>query len=99
MARLSLPLLILLFALPVPRCEAAKVKVWHHHEKAHFDKAQLRQVVISSEGVLRLSRQLRPLAGLEATHVWDLVEDRDGNLFAATGDEGRIYKLAPDGKA
>src|SRR5262249_47335085 len=78
---------------------AAKVKVWNHHAPAHYDRAQLKQAVVSSEGVVRLSRQLKPLAGIEATHVWDVVEDRDGNLFVATGDEGKVFKVTADGKA
>jgi outer membrane protein assembly factor BamB len=77
---------------------AAKVRVWYQHTPAQYDKAQLKQMVLSNEGVLRLSRQLRPLAGLDAAHVWDMVEDRDGNLFVATGDEGKIYKVSADGK-
>jgi hypothetical protein len=77
---------------------AAKVKVWHQHTPAHFEKAQFKNAVISSEGALRLSRQLRPLANLNATRVWSVIEDRDGNLLVATGDEGRIFKVAPDGK-
>src|SRR5437868_12857228 len=79
-------------------CQAAKVKVWHHNTPAHYDKAQLKGAVVSNEGALRLSRQLKPLAGLDATHVWDVVEDRDGNLFVATGDEGKLYKVTPEGK-
>jgi hypothetical protein len=86
---------ILLVAVP---CQAAKVKVWHHHTPANYDKAQLKQAVVSNEGALRLSRQLRPLAGLDATHVWDLVEDRQGNLYVATGDDGKIFKVNAAGK-
>jgi hypothetical protein len=78
--------------------QAAKVKVWHHHTPAHYEKATLKHAVLSNEGAVRLSRDLKPLAALEATHVWDVVEDRDGNLFVATGDEGRIFKVTPDGK-
>src|SRR5260221_7677000 len=78
--------------------QAAKVKVWHHHTPAHYEKAHFKHVVISNEGVLRLSRQLKPLTSLQATHVWDVVEDRAGNLFVATGDEGKIYKVSGDGK-
>jgi sugar lactone lactonase YvrE len=77
---------------------AAKVKVWHQHTPAQYDKAQLKQMVLSNEGVLRLSRQLRPLAGIDAAHVWDMVEDGDGNLIVATGNEGKIYKVSPEGK-
>src|SRR5689334_6020927 len=70
---------------PLPG-RAAKVKVWHQHSPAHYDKAAFRHAVLSSEGTLRLSRQLKPLATLDASHVWDMVEDRDGNLIVATGD-------------
>src|SRR5579871_3614905 len=86
------------FLVPSSFLFAAKVKVWYQHTPAQYDKAQLKQMVLSNEGVLRLSRQLRPLAGLDVAHIWDMVEDRDGNLFVATGDEGKIYKVAADGK-
>jgi hypothetical protein len=81
-----------------PACEAARVKAWHHARPVHYDKAKLRRAVVSSEGTLRLGRQLRPLAALEATHVWAVVEDRAGNLYAGTGDEGKVYKVTPEGK-
>jgi hypothetical protein len=83
---------------PASFLHAAKVKVWHQHLPGQYDKAQFKQMVISSEGTLRLSRQLRPLVGLDASHVWDMVEDRDGNLFVATGNEGKIYKVPAEGK-
>jgi outer membrane protein assembly factor BamB len=79
--------------------EAAKVKVWQQNAPAHYDKAQLKNAVVSSEGTLRLSRQLKPLTGLDAAHVWDVIEDKDGALLAATGDEGKVYKVTADGKA
>jgi hypothetical protein len=83
---------------PLATIQAGKVKVWHQRTPAHYDKAQLKQTVITSEGTLRLSRQLKPLASLNVAHVWDIVEDKDGNLYVATGDEGKVYKVAPDGK-
>jgi outer membrane protein assembly factor BamB len=78
---------------------AAKVKVWHHHGPEHYEKAKFKHLVVSSEGALRLSRRVRPLANLDATHVWDAVEDRQGNLFVATGDNGKIYKINAAGKS
>jgi hypothetical protein len=86
-----------LLALPAVGL-AARIKVWHHHTAANFEKARFHHAVISNEGALRLSRQLRPLAAVEATHVWDVVEDRAGNLYAATGDEGKIFKISAAGK-
>jgi hypothetical protein len=78
--------------------QAAKVKVWHHHSQSHYEKAKFKNMVVTSEGALRLSRQLKPFAGLDATHVWDVVEDKQGHLIVATGDAGKIYKVNPEGK-
>src|SRR5438270_7520154 len=89
---------IAVIGLVPARAGAAKVKVWHHHNAGHHDKAQLRHAVVSSEGALRLSREFKLLANLDATHVWDVVEDRSGNLFVATGNEGKLFKVSPDGK-
>jgi hypothetical protein len=88
---------VLVLAALCASLHAARVKVWHQHSSSQYEKAHFSNTVISNEGTLRLSRQLRPLANLDATHVWDLLEDRDGNLIAATGDEGKIYKITPDG--
>ena len=94
------PFLALLFLLiPLSRANSAKVKVWHQHTHSHYEKAKFHQAVVTSEGALRLSRQVKPLAGLEAANVWDLAEDKQGNLYAGTGDEGKLYKITPDGKA
>lgn len=85
----------LLFPMP---CLAAKVKVWHQNTPSSYEKARLKQAVVNSEGVVQLARQLKPLAGLDASHVWSVIEDRQGNLFVATGDDGKLYRLAADGK-
>src|SRR5258708_38970562 len=79
--------------------QAAKVKVWQQQLQSHFDKAHFKQAIVTSEGTLRLSRQAKMLANLEAAHIWDMVEDKDGNLYVATGDEGKLWRVAPDGKA
>src|SRR5260370_36096783 len=78
---------------------AGKVKTYTAAATAHFDKAQLQSVVVTSEGAIRLARAMKPLpGGIEATRIWDVVEDKAGNLFVATGDEGKIFKITPDGK-
>jgi hypothetical protein len=92
---IALPLL----CVAVSSADAAKVKVWHPHQQSHYEKAKFSGAVVTSEGALRLSRQVKPLAGLEAANVWDLALDKAGNLYAATGDEGKLFKITPDGKA
>jgi outer membrane protein assembly factor BamB len=84
--------------LPARFARAGKVKVWHHARPADHEKARLHQAVVSSEGVIRLARRLEPLANLDARHVWALAEDSQGNLYAATGDEGKLFRISPAGK-
>jgi sugar lactone lactonase YvrE len=99
--RICRSLLVLsIFLIPLPAAQGAKVKVWQQHSHSSFDKAKFAQSVVTSEGTLRLSRQVKPLANLDVGNVWDLAEDKAGNLYAATsGDEGKLYKITPDGKA
>jgi hypothetical protein len=94
--RSVLPAAVCLFL--VSSSDGAKVKVWYHSGQSHHEKAQLKQAVVTSEGALRLSRQVKAFAGLQATHIWAIIEDKAGNLFVATGDEGKIFKVAADGK-
>src|SRR5262245_45448927 len=77
---------------------AAKVKVWQQASAKDFDKAKFQQAILSSDGTIQLSRLVKPLSDVKAAHVWDLAEDAKANLYAATGDEGKLYKIAPDGK-
>jgi hypothetical protein len=102
MVRISLPstlgLAVVYAIIAAPFCQGAKVKVWDQHTPSHYEKAQFQQAVVSSEGVIRLGRRLKPFADLDAAHVWSLVEVKDGVLFAAAGDEGKVYKIASDGK-
>jgi len=88
----------MLFLVFAAGSDAAKVKVWQHNNQGNYDKAQFKQAVVSSEGTLRLSKQLKLLANIQAAHVWDIIEDRAGNLIVATGVEGKIFKVSPDGK-
>lgn len=95
--RLFVPVCLLL--LMHPTADAAKVKVWQPSQQSHYEKAKFKDAVVTSEGAIRLSRQLKPLAGVETANIWDVAEDKAGSLYAATGDEGKVFKITPDGKA
>lgn len=86
-----------LIAWPIASIEAGKVKTWQTSASANYDKAKFRDAVVSNEGVIRLSKQLRPLASLDAAHVWDVVETAGGDLIAATGDSGKVFLITANG--
>jgi outer membrane protein assembly factor BamB len=95
----TLPLLAGALFLIIAPLDAAKVKTWQHHRPDDYDSADLSGVVVNSEGGVRLGRACRPLADLQATHAWSVVEDKSGQLYAVTGDEGKVYRIAKDGSA
>src|SRR5947209_1758278 len=78
--------------------QGGKVKVWYHNSPNSYDKADVKQLVMTTEGALRLARQMRPLADLDAAHVWAVAEDQAGNLYVATGNEGKLFRLGKDGQ-
>ena len=98
MPSFRLLLVLSLLLLPI-HADAAKVKVWHQHTQSHYDKAKFKDAVVTSEGALRLSRQVKPFGGLQVANVWDIIEDRAGNLYVVTGDEGKLFKVTPAGVA
>jgi hypothetical protein len=81
------------------RADAARVKTWHHDRPAQHERSELKKTVLGSTGTVRLGRVLKPLADLDVNYVWAVVEDKAGNLYVGTGEEGRIYKITPDGKS
>src|SRR4051794_5677336 len=98
MKRSLLVAIVTSLAVLSPSADAARVKTWHHHRPADQERAERKGVVQTDAGALKLSRRLKPLAKLDCSHVWSAVEDGGGNVYAATGDEGKVYKVTPAGK-
>ncbi len=76
---------------------AVQTSIWTQADQKSFDSGKPDSVSISAKGWVRLSPELKQLADLKESYVWDLVEDVEGNVYVATGKEGRIYKMSPDG--
>jgi sugar lactone lactonase YvrE len=89
----------MLFVLIAASAWAGKVDTWRQNSTADFDKGKYHRTVATDRGQIRLSRELKPWSDLSAAFVWDLAHDKDGNLYAATGEEGKIIKVTPDGKS
>ena len=47
------------FALSLAPAEASKVKTWQTSSSASYDKAKFKETVVSNQGVVRLSKQLK----------------------------------------
>ncbi len=75
----------------------SKVETWKVESQAAFFKGKRERVIVSDTGRVRLSLGLAGdnAKGLSARRVWKLVRTSDGSIYAATGDEGKVFKLVP----
>ena len=70
---------------------------WTITTQEGFAAGELTNVSVNSGGKVNLAPPLEQLADTEELYVWSMVNDTAGNLFVGTGNNGRLFKLSPDG--
>src|SRR5712671_5030455 len=78
--------------------DAGQPLVWETSSRAEFLKGDARGVSISDTGVLMLAPKLTEIFKTQQTYIWSSTVDSQGNVFLGTGHDGRIYRVAADGK-
>ncbi|GAC1471475.1 MAG: hypothetical protein NVSMB9_17700 [Isosphaeraceae bacterium] len=81
---------ILTLSMSVP--VEAKLETWREETATAFNKGHRERVVVSDNGRVRLGHALKPLDSVKAARVWDLARGPKSELFAATGDDGKVFK-------
>lgn len=76
---------------------AGPTRKWIQTSQKDFESGELGGVSVHSSGALRLAPNISVLLDKADAYVWSLVTDSKGNVYAATGDRGIVYKIA-DGK-
>ena len=90
----SLILTVLIFA---GVASAVKTSLWEQQHHADFESGKPKDLSLTSTGDVMLSLKIDAFTKMKETQVWALVEDSAGNLYAGTGNEGKIYKINADG--
>ncbi len=70
--------------------------IWRENTEAAFDNGTLDGVAVTSAPDVRLAPKFDLLGSTSATYVWSQAYDPQGNLYLGTGDDGLIYKIAPN---
>src|SRR5690242_6190431 len=70
----------------------ARLETWREESASAFGKGRREGVVVSDNGLVRLGRALKPLGSLDAVRVWDLARGPHNELYAATGDVGKVFR-------
>lgn len=64
---------------------------------AQLDRIEFENVSIHDAGTVTLAPALTPTTLDDATAVWQTAADRNGNVYAATGNQGRVYRIGRTG--
>ncbi|NOZ23706.1 MAG: hypothetical protein GXP25_21735 [Planctomycetes bacterium] len=76
---------------------AVTTVLWKDESRSDFEKGTFKQVALTATGHLRPSNAITPAGKLSEPFVWCLAPDPNGNIVAGTGNQGTIYRIAPDG--
>jgi sugar lactone lactonase YvrE len=77
---------------------AATPTFWTVSTQADFLKGDVEDLSIDSDGRVFLGPTAARLAETAAPFLWTLLSGSDGSLFAGTGNEGQVLRIARDGK-
>ena len=86
--------LILLSSLPL---SAVKTREISHQGHTDFKKAELHNLSLSEDGTITTGPAIEVVSELEASIIWAAAQGKNGTLFIATGNKGRIQAIKPDG--
>ena len=78
---------------------AVTTTVWEQSSQKHFSVGKPKDVSVTSKNEVALSRALISVDGdMSELRIWCLARDSQGNMYAGTGDKGKIFKIAEDGE-
>src|SRR3954466_2768358 len=93
-------------ALAAAVCLAATAAVlgatptfWTVSTQSDFLKGDVEDLSIDSDGRIFLGPSASLLAETAAPFLWTVIAGPDGTLWAGTGNEGQVLKIAKDGKS
>ena len=92
--------IIILLVAAIESALAVKTSVWEQYRQRDFEADTPKDVSISSKNEVVLSPKLDAVfTDIEQIYIWCLAEDSKGNIYAGTGNQGKIYKINPDGQS
>ena len=77
---------------------AGKLKTLSLSGPQAFAGGQRQGLIMTSEGTLRLAPPVKLVAELPATTIWAIAADEKGNTYAATGSDGKLFKIDAAGE-
>src|SRR5947199_5688029 len=77
--------------------QASTPKFFQAATQADFLKGDVENLSIDSHGRLVLGRATELVYEASAPFIWSVVGGSDGSLFIGTGNEGKVFRVDPQG--
>ena len=91
-------LVVLLIVLGTVPAFASDPIVWDIGSRAELLKGEARGISINDAGVITLAPEATPVFNTEQPYVWSSAIDAAGNVYLGTGHDGKLFRIASDGK-
>lgn len=88
---------LIIMTMAVQNLTAATARLVSHNSAADFEKGTVDGVSVMADGSITLAPEIARLIDTGDPFVWDIVRDSKGNIYAATGNDGRLYKTSLSG--
>jgi hypothetical protein len=90
---------LFLFAVSFsPRIQAGQPVIWETSGRTELLRGDARGVSITDTGVLMLAPNFTEVFNTEQAFIWSSAIDAQGAVYMGTGHDGKIYRVAPDGR-
>ena len=89
--------LILLLVLSITTT-AVTPQFWENFTQADLLEGRLDRISLAPDGKLFLSRMYDMVFDTEQSYIFSMVRDTRGNIYVGTGDDGKVFRIDPQGK-
>ncbi len=87
--------LLILSAFFITDAFAVSPQFWEENSQQTFTGGDPQSISIDSNGELLLAPALKKLYEGKDPIIWKIAKDSAGNLYAATGNDGKVIKIDP----
>jgi hypothetical protein len=85
-------------ALAALSLQASSPKFFQSSTQTDFLKGDVENLSIDSHGQLTLGPATELVFETSAPFLWSMIAEPDGSLFVGTGNEGKVFRIDPQGK-
>ncbi|MFQ5701210.1 MAG: hypothetical protein ACE5HU_05145, partial [Acidobacteriota bacterium] len=77
--------------------EASSSRTWVLRDLKSDEDVMLDGVALTADGGIRLSARVIPIFDAAQPNLWCLARDARGRIYAGSGNDGKVFRIDPDG--